>query len=59
MYSSVAPDPDVLVVHAGLLEVEVANAWLASAGRAPEVMAMELGYCDTPDACVSISHSTL
>ena len=59
MYSSVAPDPEVPVVHAGLLAVEVAKAWLASPGSAPEVMAIELGYCDWPETWDSISHSTV
>jgi hypothetical protein len=35
MYSSVAPDPDVPVVQAGLLEVLVAKVGLPSAGNAP------------------------
>jgi len=35
MYSSVVPDPDVPVVHAGLLEVEVANVCPASPARLP------------------------
>ena len=59
MYSSVVPDPEVAWVQAGVLEVEVAKVWLASAGTVPEVMAIELGYSAWPETWVSFSHSTV
>ena len=59
MYCSVVPDPEVLWVQAGLLEVIVAKVWLASAGRPPEAMAIELGYWAWPETWVSFSHCTV
>ena len=41
MYSSLVPEPEVAVVQAGLLDVEVAS--VASDGRVPQARVMEAG----------------
>ena len=59
MYSSVAPEPEVPWVQAGLLDVEVAK--VTSEGRAGVCVAMliEVGYADTPEIPLWASHSTV